>query len=422
MTLTFAVRARTRGRLHAVGISLLLVSSIVGHGHEGGAFTVIAPGNQVETRAPRPSSFASDVCRELGRGGMNLVFSPQSASTSLQMALAGARGATEREIRQVLGLEAGAPPPGSSTPGGPGASGTAARLLVANSLWTEPGTRISAPFRQVLAESFHAEIRNAPFREKPRGAAQEINSWVAEATKGEIRELFPGGEGIDPTTRLLIANAVFFEAAWKYPFQKRATRSERFTIDEKHSLDVAMMHQTGRFPYGEDKLAQYLELPYDDARYALLLILPRAGIRLAEVEHSLFEALREKPAVALAGSAVRVAVPRFTIRSRLDLKQPLVRLGVRSAFVPGQADFSGMVESGARDLSITAILQEALIEVDEAGSRAAAATGLSIGITAAAPVTEFKTFRADRPFAMAILDRQDRVVLFAGRVVRPESS
>ena len=95
---------------------------------------------------------------------------------------------------------------------------------------------------------------------------------------------------------------------------------------------------------------------------------------------------------------------------------------MRSAFVSGQADFSGMVAGSSRDLCITAILQEALIEVDEVGSRAKAATGVAVGITSAAPVREFKVFRADHPFAFAIVDKKDRSTLFAGRLVSPHSS
>ena len=94
---------------------------------------------------------------------------------------------------------------------------------------------------------------------------------------------------------------------------------------------------------------------------------------------------------------------------------------MRSAFVSGQAEFSGMVAGSSRDLCITAILQEALIEVDEAGSRAKAATGVAVGITSAAPVREFKVFRADHPFAFAIVDKKDRSILFAGRLVSPHS-
>jgi serpin B len=380
---------------------------------------VAAMGSQAELGDPRTGKFAGELYRELARAEGNLVFSPWSASKSLEMALAGARGSTEQEIRLVLGSEAGAKSPGQSVEARSTTSGAGARLTVASSVWTETRIPVAESFRLALLHAFHAELRKAPFHEQPLAAAREVNSWVAEATRGEIRELFPGGQGINSSTQLLIANAVSFEAAWHSPFQKRATRSERFTIDGKRGLDVPMMHQAGRFPYAEDARAQYLELPYADPRYALLLILPRPETRLADVEHNLFEVFREKPVFGLLECAVRIAVPRFTIRSRLDMRQPLTTLGVRSAFTAGQADLSGMVEGGGRDLSISAILQEALIEVNEAGSRATAATGLSAGITSTESVKEVKSFRADRPFEFAILEKNDRIVLFAGRLVSP---
>ena len=78
-----------------------------------------------------------------------------------------------------------------------------------------------------------------------------------------------------------------------------------------------------------------------------------------------------------------------------------------------------MVKGDAEGLYVSEIVQEALIEVDEAGSRAGAATGVSVGITSTSPVREIKEFKADRPLAFAIIDTAERAVLFAGRLVDP---
>ena len=351
----------------------------------------------------------------------NLVFSPLSASKALQMALAGA-GEKPRELRVALGSAADTgpgKPPGPHSPVRPEQGGP---LMIANSIWADKSIELSGSFRRALAGSFQAELRKAPFRDNSSDAAREINSWVSSKTRGAIPELFPEGQGINSYTRLVIANAVSFEAAWRTPFPKRATHDEPFSIDEQRLVNVPMMNVGGQFLYAEDARAQYVEIPYDNPRYAFLVILPRKGSRLDELERRLFEVFDVTPSFRLAESTVRIALPRFTVKRRLALEKPLTRLGVHSAFVPGQADFSGMVAASYKDLCITAIVQEALIEVDEAGSRAKAATGAAFSATSAAPVREIKVFRADHPFVFAIIDQEQRSIIFAGRLVNPHGT
>jgi serpin B len=370
---------------------------------------------------------ASDVLganlfRELKTGGPNLVFSPLSASKALGMALVGARGETERELRVVLGSAGDAEaarPPG---PVGPIRHGEGGPLTIANSFWADKSIEVTDSFRRILTESFQAELKKAPFRDNPSYAAKEVNSWVAKATQGAIRELLPEEQGINSSTRMLIANAISFEAAWGNPFPNDRTRNERFSIDEHRVVDVPMMNLAGQFSYAEDGMAQYLEMPYDNPRYAFLVILPRKGSHLDQLEGRLFEVFDARASFKPVQSTVRISLPRFTIRRRFDLEKPLTRLGVHSAFVPGQADFSGMVAGSSRDLYITAIVQEALIEVDEAGSRAKAATGVAFGVTSATQVREIKIFRADHPFAFAIIDREQRSIIFAGILVNPRGT
>lgn len=178
------------------------------------------------------------------------------------------------------------------------------------------------------------------------------------------------------------------------------------------------MHLTHDLPYAEDDAAQYLELPYTDPRFTMVVVLPKPEKGLGVAEDRLLEACGDTLPVEFRLTTVEVTLPRFTLRKRWDLKPVLVGLGMRSAFEPGQADLSG-VTGGKADLTISAVTQEALVEVDEAGCRAAATTGISLGITATAPAENIVRFRADRPFVFAVTDRQNRAVLFVGRLVDP---
>jgi serpin B len=90
-----------------------------------------------------------------------------------------------------------------------------------------------------------------------------------------------------------------------------------------------------------------------------------------------------------------VQMPRWTFRSAvIDLKAPLKALRMKFAFAPYQAVFSGM--DGSRRLFISSVVHQASVAVDEAGTEAAAATAVSVGVTSAAPPTI--SFVVDQPF------------------------
>jgi serpin B len=110
-----------------------------------------------------------------------------------------------------------------------------------------------------------------------------------------------------------------------------------------------------------------------------------------------------------------VSVPRFDLRTDLDLGAALLALGLTAPFDAG-ADFSGI----APGLFITQAVHRATITVDEQGTEAAAATGVSMDTAGA--VTPPLSFHADRPFAFTILGGRHRVPLFAGQVNDPTTT
>ena len=187
-----------------------------------------------ETAFRAAETLGENLFRELRRGQPNLVFSPLSASTALRMAMVGAGEMPSASSRAVLGSTFDADIPKQPVSPGSGVHTEGGPLTIANSLWAESSIQLADTFRRILADSFHAELRNAPFRDHPAAAAKEINSWVAGATREAIRELFPEGQGINASTRVLIANAVSFEAAWQTPFPRR-TDSHRAVPDRRAS-------------------------------------------------------------------------------------------------------------------------------------------------------------------------------------------
>jgi serpin B len=113
---------------------------------------------------------------------------------------------------------------------------------------------------------------------------------------------------------------------------------------------------------------------------------------------------------------VELNLPRFTYAATLDFVPILKSMGMVNAFEFDHADFSGITTE--EELAITGIVHKAFVAVDEEGTEAAAATGISFGVTSAAP-QDHKVMRVDRPFLFAIRDRHTGAILFMGRVMDP---
>jgi len=362
--------------------------------------------------------FAGRILGEVARGRQNVALSPGSISQALAMAFPGARGATASEMGSALDF--GLPP------GRLGAAfnavdrsltavnGPDVTLNIANALYGQIGQRFHEAFLRALARDYGAGLRTADFEHAAEAARAEINAWVSEQTNDKIPELLGPGD-VEPSTRLMLVNAVYLKAKWLSPFTKQSTFPAVFHAPGGE-VKVPTMHQTGAFGYRQGAGYQALELPYRGGRLAFDILLPSPGglqsllSRLAgEGPLSLLEGLRRQQ--------VGLALPKFRLDTRFELAAALQALGMRLAFEPGSADLSG-IAGNPGVLYIKSVVHEAYLSVDEAGTEAAAATGVGISATAmpAPPPIEVVV---DRPFAFVLRDTRTGAVLFTGVVSRP---
>jgi len=236
---------------------------------------------------------------------------------------------------------------------------------------------------------------------------------VEEQTESRIKDLIPQG-AIDPMTRLVLTNAVYFNAAWQSQFEKAATTQGTFHLIDGGAVSVPMMHQTESFGYSQGDGFQVVELPYDGGEMSMVILLPDDG-RLKELEDSLDADVLQSAVDSLQWTRLALSMPGFTMESSFGLKDALSALGMVTAFAPGAADFSGM--DGTRELYIGEVGHTAFVEVDQAGTEAAAATAVIMQATAmpAEPIE----LTIDRPFLFLIRDIETGTVLFLGRVMNP---
>lgn len=369
------------------------------------------------------NAFAFNLYQTLRQRGANLFYSPYSISEALTMTYAGARGETEKDMAEVLTFSLS---PDRLHPAfnsldlqlkqrGQGAKGKdeeGFRLHVVNAIWGQKDYKFLAPFLDVLAQNYGAGLRILDFINETEQSRLTINKWVSDQTEERIKDLVPQG-AINELTRLVLTNAIYFNAAWQYPFDENATSDGLFHLLSGSDVIVPMMKQTESFRYTEGADYQAVEIPYDGQELSMVIILPRAGQ---------FDTFEKKLDAGFVGSIidklemreVALSMPKFEYESSFGLKEALSTLGMRIAFT-ADADFSGM--NGKRDLFIQDVLHKAFVSVDEAGTEAAAATAVIVGLTSipAQPVE----VEVNRPFIFLIRDVPTGSIIFIGRVLNP---
>lgn len=382
-----------------------------------------ATGEEVQELAEGNTAFAFDLYQRLRAQEGNLFYSPYSISAALAMTYAGARGDTAEEMAETLNFtlpQEDLHPAFNAldqnltlTPEEEDADESERFTLnIANSLWGQEGYPFREEFLETLARNYGAGLRPTDFAGAPEESREAINNWVEDATEDKIQNLIPPGH-ITPDVRLVLANAIYFNAVWRYPFLENTTNEGEFRTASGEIVQVPMMSQSESFSYAEGDGWQALELPYRGRNAGMVILLPEEG-SLEEFEAGLDVAQVQQILGAMSRTSVEVTIPKFEYEAFFDLSQTLQEMGMVKAF--NDVDFSGMVESGG--LFISSVLHKAFVSVDEEGTEAAAATAV-IMVEGAMMEDEDEVFTADHPFLFLIVDHDTDSVLFVGRVSNP---
>ena len=282
-------------------------------------------------------------------------------------------------------------------------------------MWGQTGYAFLAEFLDTLARNYGAGLRLLDFQQKPEPSRQTINDWVSDQTEEKIKDLIPQG-GITPDTRLVLANAIYFDADWQHPFSKDRTQDAPFNTLDGEQVTVPMMatEDPVSLSYAQGEGYQAVELPYQGGQMSMLILVPDAG-RFEAFEAALDAGRVETILGQIQSQVVILRMPKFSYTSDFELAKTLAALGMPVAFRHREADFSGM--DGTRDLFIGDVFHKAFVAVDEAGTEAAAATAVVMKAIAM-PLFDVE-LTVDRPFVFLILDLETGTILFVGRVLNP---
>ncbi len=277
------------------------------------------------------------------------------------------------------------------------------------------GFSIEQDFLDTLALYFGAGVYLVDYAHDTEGARKLINDWVAYQTEQRIQDLIPKG-ALSTMTRLVLTNAIYFNAAWRLPFQKGSVRPTEFTHLDGSKVTVDMMHETTDLRHARLADLDAVELPYDGNEVSMIIILPDQG-QFETVEANLAD---EIPRIlqSLQLKLVALSLPKFQFTTDLSLQTALEDMGIYDVF-SSSADLSGI--NPTEPISVSRVIHKAFVAVDEAGTEAAAATAVVLDAGLAEPTPPDATVTVDRPFLFVIRDIQTGAFLFMGSVRDPSA-
>ncbi|PMP85840.1 MAG: serpin [Thermodesulfobium narugense] len=369
--------------------------------------------NELSSLAENNNTFAFNMLRELN-SDKNIVFSPFSIYTALSIASLGAGGITREEFDKVLNNNLSLEQFHQSYKDIiDSASIGSNKFNIANAIWLDSGFQPEEDFLNSATNLFDSHIENLDFQQNPKDSSDTINSWIEQNTNGLIKNLLSPGS-INSNTRMILTNAIYFKGNWEKAFNPKEDSDLNFYVTSDKPVKTTFMQQDGVFFYYENQSKKLLQLDYKGNSLSLVIILPEKNIDnfIKNLSDEEFRSLLRSTKPEM----LDIKIPKFKFIFTSDLTKQLTDLGIKSAFTTN-ADFSGIAKS--EDLYISDVVHQAYIDVNEAGTEAAATTSIGFVTTAYNPIP-VKNFIADRPFIFAIMDNKTKTILFLGKILNPQ--
>lgn len=361
----------------------------------------------------------------------NFFVSPFSISTALSMCFAGAQGETAKQLKELLNLDQfeknedlykitkiylqkiNAANSGSL------------QLNTANKLFPHKRLTLKTSYIDAVRSSFLSEVESLDFDQKTE-AAKSINDWVSTQTKEKIKNLV-SPDILSDETALVLVNAVYFKGLWTHQFKKAQTSKQEFFVTADKKVEVDMMFLNGKkflvAPEAMSLPALVCQLPYQGDTMAMTILLPNEGVKLDDLEHAICHSRMANILDHVLKSdeyneeKVNIALPKFKLQYKDELSSHMKELGATLPFDEDKADFTGMHPTAPK-LHISKLVHQAVVEVNEEGTEAAAATA-AVMMTRMAVIDPVLELRCDRPFMFIIHEKVHNAALFIGKVVNP---
>ena len=409
-------------------ISLMIIFFIYFVGCEKSKQSIIEPDNtdntdivedlgKINTQVVQTNNeFGFDLFKTINptRPDSNIFISPLSVSIALGMAVNGANGSTRDEILTMLDLADISEEQINET-----YQQLIALLLnndeqvlfeIANSIWYDQNRMVpEQDFLTVNQNYFFADVLNINFSSSD--ALNTINGWISDKTHGKIENML---DCIPGDAVLYIINALYFYGQWLYTFDKEETEERPFVLLDNSSVECPLMAQKSEFEYYANDMMQMIDLKYANSDYSMTIVLPAYNININTMINDISNDTWNGWIDSLNTDSVTIHLPKFKTEYNRLLNDDLKALGMQEAF-DQYADFTRIYPPGS--ISISRVLHKAFIEVNEEGSKAAAATIIEIKWESAGPM--HPEIYINRPFLLVIREHETNTILFIGKIVNP---
>ncbi|MGQ9620100.1 MAG: serpin family protein [Bacteroidales bacterium] len=345
----------------------------------------------------------------------NIIISPLSISYALSMTVNGANGPTRDSILKVLRINNI-----SLVELNNSYKYLTAALLsvdkrvamkIANSVWTENkfSSMVKEAFIEILKNYYSAQSKSFDINDS--NTPSYINKWIEDNTNGLIKDMI---DKLDPATVTLLINAIYFKGTWKYEFDKASTAPRQFTKPDGSVIQVHSMNQSENHKVLQGNGFVMVELPYGQGNFVMDIILPE------QADNTFYQTVTGQNfntwVSSMSKTGVNLYLPKFKYDYKKKLKELLSDMGMGLAF----SDFADFTNIANAPLRIDEVTHQALIETNEEGTEAAAATVVTIVLTSIGPGTPL-LIDINRPFIYIIREITTNTVIFMGKVADPTS-
>lgn len=395
-------------------IFILLFLSISCEKHDSANSNPIILTSEEKQLVTSSNSFGIDIFKTVAFNAEkddNVFISPLSISLALSMLYNGSENTTKEELQKGLGFT------GLSIEQINTANqqlikallnaDSKVKIQIANSIWYKNDLLVEPNFITVNKEFYNAEVNSVKFDSETKNI---INSWVSNATNKKIPEII---DNIPTDAIMYLINAIYFKGIWQYKFDNKQTQQREFTTTENKKIKADFMYQKGSFDLFKNDLLTAINLPYGKGNYSMMVLVPAVNKNYQDILNALNEESWNEWNSNISKSVyLEVFLPKFKFKYKKTLNEDLQALGINTMFT-GNADLTGIIKTGG--ISVSRVLHNTFVEVNEEGTEAAAATAVEIKYTA----TTGNIFIADKPFVFIIKEKETNSMLFMGVLNKP---
>lgn len=361
--------------------------------------------------------FDLELLEEFSESESNIFVSPASIKSTLAMIFEGARGKCAEEIGNALRIdnidEEGIRRQLKQLLVDLSEKTENTEIITANAVFVSNKLKLLNEYKQTVASQYNALVEVLDFTNSVK-AVEHINSWANNYSRGKIKEII--GQNMLFDGSLLITNALYFKSKWKTSFPEKETTLKCFNTVKKQCVMTPIMRTSGSFNYSliTSLNAHAIDLPYEDDKYSMLLLIPFVGNNIKILARDLLHANFERIVSAMKPTDIILELPKFGIESDISLIHYLKPLKISEIF-GNKANLTGIVKD--TNVRIGNIIHKTKIEVDESGTQASA-----ISTAYVIPLMGESSLKisADKPFIFFIYQKLSKNLLFEGIFIEPE--